>query len=400
MKRIIPNIKAGAAASAILVAAVLASCSDVVTYPDELVDPFANFGPPSISTIYDVQDTARIEALSGGSLNQMIRISGQNLSKVKSISFNNIEVNLKDVYATTYESFVKIPRQLPDNINNKLVYTTEAGSVTIDFEVGIPTLQLDGLFNEFAPAGSSVQVCGDFFDLFGFGQPEGGASVRIGSTELTVDSISESYMSVLIPEGTPDNSLLTFSWTEPGGKQMTRDIPYRYSKYMLFDDLAKVGWWSSKVSGWITDGSHDGDPLPLAGNYFRFKGHYDQWSWNDCGGGSNWPDIDCRANTADYVLKFEVCNAASYPFYDSADYGYLFSLNDGDNTPWNPSAGMSFNTYGRWQTVEIPLDRVASKGVPGPGEWSNFCLIFQPNTDGGWNIDHCFANFRIEPKKF
>ena len=100
------------------------------------------------------------------------------------------------------------------------------------------------------------------------------------------------------------------------------------------------------------------------------------------------------------MFKFEVCNSASYPFYDSAEYGYLFSLNGGTNYPWNPSSGMSFNTYGEWKTISIPLDKVASNGVPAPGTWSNFVLVMQPNADGGWNVDHSFANFRIEPKDF
>lgn len=61
---------------------------------------------------------------------------------------------------------------------------------------------------------------------------------------------------------------------------------------------------------------------------------------------------------------------------------------------------MSFNTYGQWQTISIPLSKVASKGVPGPNVWANFCMVIQPNTDGGWKIDHSLANFRIEPVKF
>lgn len=386
--------------SSALLMALCSACSDVVHYNDDVTDIFAADGAPVIEAIYDVQDTEMENPLTGGTLNQMLRIKGTNLSHVKKVSFNGIEVDVRQIYATSADSYVKIPRQIPENVTNVLEYTTELGTVTREFEVSIPNLRLEGLVNEFCRDGESVEVNGEFFDLFGFGQEGTEAHVRLGDTELVVDSITESYMSVVIPEGTPDNSIINFSWEEVGGRKMSKNIPFRYSKYILMPDLTAVGWWDATVTRFITDGSHAGDPVTTAGNYFRITGTFDQWSWNTFGGGGNWPAIDCRDNLDAYVFKFEVCSASSNPFYDSEEYGYFFSLNDSDNYSWNPSSGMSFNTYGRWQTISIPLSKVASKGVPEPGLWSNFCMVIQPNTPGGWKLDHSFANFRIEPAEF
>lgn len=390
-----------AGASMVAVAALtFAACSDVVKYDEDYVDIFAADGPPQIQAVYDVEDDQSVTPLDGGTLNQMIRIHGKNLSHVKEITFNGLPVDVKEVYATSTDSYLKIPRKLPENITNKLVYTTELGTTSLEFQVSIPSMRLEGLFNEFATAGESVQVNGEFFDLFGFGDAESDAQVSLGGVKLEVDSLTENYMSILIPEGTPDNSVITFEWTEPGPRRCVKNVPFRYKKYILLPDLATIGWWDSATLNYVTDGTHDGDPVSTLSKFFRFKGHFDQWSWNSFGGGSNWPDIDCRGKESEYVLKFEVCSASSYPFYDSEGFGYMFSINDSGNYVWNPSAGASFNTYGRWQTVSIPLDRIATNGTVEPGTWSNFCMIMQPNTDGGWNIDHSFANFRIEPANF
>ncbi|MDE6176482.1 MAG: hypothetical protein K2F71_02970, partial [Paramuribaculum sp.] len=281
-------------------------------------------------------------------------------------------------------------------------YTTELGSVSIPFEVTIPNLRLEGLANEFARAGESVRVNGDFFDLFGFGIEESGASISIDGKELAIDSLTESYMSIVIPEDTPDNSLITFEWDEVGNRHFSRKVPFRTTRSILMPDLNAVGWWDSSIKKYITDGSHPGDPASTFGNFFRITGHFDQWSWNSFGGGSNWPEsFDCRTNPADYVFKFEVCSASSNPFYDSESFGYLFSLNDSQNLCWNPSEGVSFNTYGQWRTISIPLDRIlGDKEAPAPGSWGNFCMVIQPNTEGGWNLDHSLANFRIEPANY
>jgi len=384
----------------VILASVLPSCSDVVNYNEDVEDIFASDGAPVIKAIYDVSDTESGLPLESGSLNQMIRITGKNLSHVKEISFNGISVDISQVYATSENSYVKIPRQIPEAVDNTLVYTTELGTTKQQFEVTIPRMRLEGLVNEFCRAGESVQVKGEYFDLFGFGNGESAAHITINGTELEIDSITENYMSIVIPEGTPDNTIINFSWKEVGDDTHSVNVPFRFSKYIFMPDLNAVGWWDSSVKKYITDGSHPGDPVSTYGNFFRITGHFDQWSWNSFGGGSNWPDLDCRDNLDNYVFKFEVCSASSTPFYDSEGSGYFFSLNDSENYSWNPSSGVSFNTYGTWQTISIPLSRVASKGVPEPYSWANFCMVIQPNTDGGWNLDHSLANFRVEPVEF
>ena len=80
---------------ALMTAALFSACNDVVdiNYPDR----YTNHGAPSITGIYDVQDTGHVTRLEGGTLNQMLRIEGTNLANVKKITFNGLEVDVRQV---------------------------------------------------------------------------------------------------------------------------------------------------------------------------------------------------------------------------------------------------------------------------------------------------------------
>ena len=144
----------------------LASCSDVVDY--SVPDRTSNSGAPAISQIYDVQDTGFVAPLNGGVLNQMIHIKGQNLANAKKIRFNDVDVDVRQVYATTDEAWVKIPRAIPGVQNDSLVYETDKGKTKLYFPVSIPTVEIEGLKNEFALQGNQVQITSEYMDLYGF----------------------------------------------------------------------------------------------------------------------------------------------------------------------------------------------------------------------------------------
>ena len=139
----------------------LASCSDVVDY--SVPDRTSNSGAPAISQIYDVQDTGFVAPLNGGVLNQMIHIKGQNLANAKKIRFNDVDVDVRQVYATTDEAWVKIPRAIPGVQNDSLVYETDKGKTKLYFPVSIPTVEIEGLKNEFAQQGNQVQITSELW---------------------------------------------------------------------------------------------------------------------------------------------------------------------------------------------------------------------------------------------
>ena len=411
MKRNIKNI--GILAFAAL---ALTACSDVVDY--EVPDRFSSNGAPVINSIYDIQDdTTPIE---GGKLNQIIHIKGANLSHVKKITFNGVEV--KEVYAESEDSYVKIPRVIPEEINNLMVYETEQGTLTYQFPVTIPSVEIVGLMNEFTLQGNSAQINGDNFDLYGFNDTTetSPASIVIANEklgyreEIHADSCTESFTSIFIPEDCPDNSLITFSWEEVDGRH-TKTISYRMTDELMYGNFdADLGWWSDFGKEAVTDGTHSGDPQSLGYNFLRFVGTWEPWSWNGTGFGSNWRWPDASAHPENYYVKFEVCTAASTPFkdygnndmYHEKNGGWLMTLNGGSpRVQFDPVAEWGLlNTYGEWVTVRMPLDRMLSvNDTPLPSEpdqWVNLEFVCQPNTDAAWNVDCSFGQFRIEPMNY
>lgn len=395
-----------------------ASCSDVVDY--SVPDRTSNSGAPAISQIYDVQDTGYVAPLNGGVLNQMIHIKGQNLANAKKIRFNDVDVDVRQVYATTDEAWVKIPRVIPGVQNDILLYETDKGTTEINFPVSIPSVEIEGLKNEFALQGNQVQINSEYMDLYGFNDTTetSPAKVYIENVdagyrkEIHCDSCSEKFTSIVIPEDCPDNSLIHFSWHEISGDK-TVTLPYRMTDQLMFGDFSgDLGWWNDWGKGLVTDGTRSGDPESLGFRFLRVKGTYDAWSWNSTGFGCNWKWFDASAHPENYVLKFEVATNSSNPFNNYGDNGASGSKNGGYNftlqaggegrCQFDPVSMGINNTYGKWVTVSIPLTDVLKGGSLPTAENQFVALEFvmQPNTADAWNVDHCFGQFRIEPKKY
>ena len=338
-----------------LVLALAVSCNDIVTYKRDLPERFVNSGAPVIVGIYDIRDAKMDTPLDGGTLAQTIHIKGENLSNPVSVTFNGLAADLDKCYCENRDSYILIPRQIPDKVDNLLVYTTAEGAVQYEFPVTIPQLSLLGLANEFAPAASSVQVLGDFFDLFGFGQEGSPASVKIGETPIQIDSLSETYMSVFIPEGPPDGSLLTFSWNDINLGPQTKKIPYRNTSWLFFGNFATTLYWgninSKKV---LTDGSKEGDPPSPGYKFLRFNLKVPASTWTSLGVEDNWP-FDTPADWEDWLFKFELCTASSKPIPAYTSEGIYFQFtNKGKNIPVD-FGGVATNTGGKWRTFSFPL---------------------------------------------
>ena len=385
---------------ATLVVFALVSCKGVVTYKTDLPDLTANHGAPSITAIYDIYDDEMETPLEEGSLAQLLHIKGENLAKPLSITFNGIEADLSKCYCETYDGYVPIPRVLPDNVNNSLVYRTAEGVVTYFFSVTIPQFKLEGLKNEFALPGSTVAVNGDFFDLFQFGVEGSDASIKTDDgTEVEVASVSEEGMSIVIPEGTPDNSFLTFSWTDVTLGPQTKKIPYRQTSALLMGDFSNTGFWDDGLKAkHLSNGTFDGDPEYLGYPFFRFNTDIPAWTWYSIGMGDGFPlDYDWATMMDKLVFKMEVWTDPSKPIPAyTGNCGIFLQFNLKANVPVN-MGGAAYNTGGEWKTYSCPLADVASE-MPALGDYWGFALTIQPPSD--WSVNCALANFRIEPASY
>ena len=400
----------------------LTACSDVVKFNDEKEDLFSNNGSPVISAVYDAtnDDAAPITA---GVLKQFIRLKGQNLANPKHVNINGVEVDVRDIYAESANSWIHIPRVVPESPTGILVYETQQGTVTINFDVSIPHMELEGLENEFVLPGNEVKVKGDYFDLFEFNDTTDASTASIVITNdalgyrqvIKTDSCTEDYTGIIIPKDCPDNSLITFSWQEMG-QNYSKSIPYRMSDQLMFGNFdGDLGWWNDWGRGLVTDGTKEGDPVSLGYNFLRLTGTFGAWDWNSTGFGCNWRWLDASANPENYVVKFEVWTNSSNPFYsygtndvyNDKNGGYCFTMNNGEpRRQFDPVSEFNLtNTYGKWVTVAMPLDEmIQNKPLPtSPDQWVNFEFVCQPNPVDGvsaWNVDHAWGQFRIEPRNY
>lgn len=116
--------------------------------------------PLSITRISTVTD--REQGLEVANLAQYIIVQGTGLDGVKSILVNDVPVDMSNAYTTANEITFPIPRVIPVEVNNLITLSTATESTTAPLSVFIPDLRVDGMYNEFTPAGGTMKIVGDF----------------------------------------------------------------------------------------------------------------------------------------------------------------------------------------------------------------------------------------------
>ena len=390
------NIRALAAIfTAATLSVSLASCDDIVEYNDgyTAADKMANTGAPEIMAVYNIGDTAKTTPITEAEIGTMVRIEGKNLNNAKSITFNTVPVELNDIYTASTYANVRVPETLSFEHVNKIEYTTDRGSASFDFVVPFPSLTVGSLDNEFVNAGGTVTVNGANFDVYEFGSQ---SKVFVGDKEATVSDVTKQSMKIQIPEGTPDNSLITLKWSTSDGSAKTVSLPFRPTNSLLyadFDDVSinKDGAVKVDIEG---DDATSTASSTLGHKHLHFTGNFDAWAWNTYDISRNMIDAGDITNLDDYVLKFEVLTTNEHPLTEAT--GLKFCFNWGDTYNWNPANGAGINTFGNWQTVTLPLAPMATKGISAAGTWQTLRITMQPSA--AYSADFCIGNIRIVKK--
>ena len=384
MKKI--NIKL-VAVSAMLLGS-LSSCNDIVTYNDNYDDGMTSTGAPVINMVYYADDTEKTAPIVSAEFEEMLVLEGENLSHVTKVLFNDVELPVSEVYATAKNAYLPVPRKVPGEVTDKIYYTTELGETSYDFKVVIPEVRVEGLYNEYCEPGDTVQIVGDYFDLYGFDGSVETSKVTMNGETLKVDSVSEYYFSVVIPENAQPKSLINIDYEGVNG-HVNRQIVFRNADSFLFDLDDPEGSNISKTD-YITDGSNTDDPEPIDGKSFvRITGEFGSWAWTTWLNGNVAIPQDVVDNPSEYVFKFEISCPASVPVYSG---GYNFKFDSAQYT-WNFDNQNGLNTEGKWRTVTLDFEGMN----PGTSELKYFDFaISAPGLT--WTVDHSFANFRIEKK--
>ena len=374
---------------------LMASCNNVVTYNEDYNDGLKSFGPPIINSVYYVDDTGFEKPITEANFGEYLMLKGENLSNVKSILMNDVEVDMNNVYATASSAWLAVPSTAPNEITNKIYYITELGETQYDFTVIVPDVSVLGLYNEMAPAGTDVKLIGSYFALHGFGTKET-SKVSMNGNILEISEINDESITIHIPEDSQPNSVIDVEWVGVDGYKKV-SVPYAQKECLICEDWSASGNWGDP-SFLVTEPTGDA-PIALCGPYFRVKKSFAAWAFCWVVGASLDLSPEMSANPGDYLFKFEVNSNLNNPFQDTGENdgnGYAITLgSDSNKFEWNPSANQSFNTYGEWCTVRLELSDLLSQEVPASGNIT-FKISFQPID--AIDADHSFANFRIVKK--
>lgn len=350
---------------------------------------------------YATKADSMIVAASWGNV---IAIVGENLSNVKSISFNDKSATLNTCYITDEAIVVTVPTGMPTEQTNKIYLTAKNGNViSYNFQTTPPAPLLSSINCLMLKEGNKITIKGNYFV-----EP---CKIIIGSSviDATVNSINE--ISAILPAGVETASTLSvlddFGITEFGTK-----INSTSCMMANMDDLP-VDNWSEAV---VTNANN-----PLSGNYLHFeKAGFGPWQWcNPFASKLSAKLADWKGDVSNTYFAFEVRTNKPWTLSGSLSLNFVNtegSCVDKGNwetamTKWCPyedEADGIFDTKGEWQTVFIPLSStiyhksgaVSTTVKAWPNELVNFICMFwsvpiSGNETGTCDLDIDMDNFRL-----
>lgn len=396
---------------AFLMTIFFVACDDIVTYDDNVVDETRSYGPPVITRISPVE-TPETDTTQGG-FNQMVIIHGENLSKVTSIKFNDQSVDTEEIYATYSRIVVAIPGNIPDEITNKVVVTTEKGETEFPFKVTFPDFIINGFSCEFGNDGDEISIFGENLLLYDLTAEKG--EIRVNGTSATIVSTTEREVKIILPTGTIDNSKITLS--SPRILAVLGEEPievaYRDPGFRIVD-IGPNYMTNPWTSGFATDGMQEGDPKPISpGTCFsRIKGTVGGYSTNITI--YNYPFdapisdpffADMKANPQDYEIKYELLVKSDFPIIAPQDRISL-QINSLRAMPvlereWHPAkSGVAYHTNDKWvtQTFSVDLFKNATGGYPVLESGNTFTYAYVHAVGTVVPTDFSMANLRFNKK--
>ena len=198
-------------ASIATVLLLVSSCTDIVEVDKVLAkENIPSTGAPVVERI--VLATEGEMPITTAAFEQVVRIEGSNLGDLKSLKFNDIEVDPKETYSSYEAILAPIPRKLPSEVTNMVYITTANGSTSTSLTVTVPELTIGGLYNEFAQPGDTTIISGDNFDLYGITAEA--ANIRLGDTPINILAASRTDITLQIPANARPGTRLSIQGSE------------------------------------------------------------------------------------------------------------------------------------------------------------------------------------------
>ena len=338
--------------------------------------------------------------LVGAYLGNTVCLVGDNLRSIYELYFNDQKATLNTSYMTDHTVLVDIPKNIPEEVTNKIYMVTKSGEkVDFDFSVMVPAPVVSSMSCEYAPAGSEAVLYGDYF----VDDPNVPLTISMPG-DITVEgeqitSITKTAVKFIVPEGAVQGNIRVKSIYGTGQSV----FQYKDTRNILFDWDGKYEGALAAGNSWNGDNEKKGQilasvppvdgkymvmgPATLSGGQWQTPGEYLMMYWPDpnategCVPLYNLPQF--KKMLEDYkieelALKFEVYVPTSNPWmaegmqirFTSLDEVSMsnqtqdYIWNDDESheegkaprgvwVPWEETG--SYDTNNQWVTVTLKM---------------------------------------------
>ncbi|WP_304317248.1 glycan-binding surface protein [Phocaeicola plebeius] len=357
-------------------------------------------GVPTLKYVRSPLPEEADSLLVGAYLGNTVCLVGDNLRSIYELYFNDQKATLNTSYMTDHTILVDIPKNIPEEVTNKIYMVTKSGAkVDFDFSVMVPAPVVSSMSCEYAPAGSEAVLYGDYF----VDDPNVPLTISMPG-DITVEgeqitSITKTAIKFIVPEGAVQGNIRVKSIYGTGQSV----FQYKDTRNILFDWDGKYEGALAAGNSWNGDNEKKGQilasvpsvdgkymvmgPATLSGGQWQTPGEYLMMYWPDpnategCVPLYNLPQF--KKMLEDYkieelALKFEVYVPTSNPWmaegmqirFTSLDEVSMsnqtqdYIWNDDESheegkaprgvwVPWEETG--SYDTNNQWVTVTLKM---------------------------------------------
>ena len=310
--------------------------------------------PPLMSMVTTIKDVGTV--LSDGNMGDWIAIHGQNLETAYEIYFNDVKVDMEEVYYENNVLYLQVPIKIPLDVTDKLKVVTRGGDVSYNFTVGVPDLELTSMFNEYTLPGDTIKIYGKFLDLYEIDSDN--TVVVFGDIQTPVIENGSTYITAKVPANVQSNVKVKainnkYDATAicPGFYQDKNNVITTFDEDFPYN--GPISNWASIVELVYANSTRPAS----SGKCLSFQVNQDNapsgLGWWYLMENSYAYSQDMVNNRENYVLKFELRMGS--PIKDTNFFVYNRWNND---NPLPKLSGETFSVqdWNVWQTITIPFE--------------------------------------------
>lgn len=402
-------------------------------------------GVPTLKYVRSPLPEEADSLLVGAYLGNTVCLVGDNLRSIYELYFNDQKATLNTSYMTDHTVLVDIPKNIPEEVTNKIYMVTKSGAkVDFDFNVMVPAPVVSSMSCEYAPAGSEAVLYGDYF----VDDPNVPLTISMPG-DITVEgeqitSITKTAVKFIVPVGAMQGNIRVKSIYGTGQSV----FQYKDTRNILFDWDGNYEGALAAGNSWNGDNEKKGQilasvpsvdgkymvmgPATLSGGQWQTPGEYLMMYWPDpnategCVPLYDLPQFKKMLEEyelEDLAVKFEAYVPASNPWMaegmqiqftsldevsmENQNHDYVYGEGKeprGVWVPWEETG--SYDTGNQWVTVTLKMSEFNKQvsGVVSESEFTEENLAGLSIFLRGGGVDGkecepiiCMDNIRVVP---